>query len=172
MRGSYSTVGKAPTKSKPSTTENGVERGMPDGEYRLAIYARSASETSSHPASHVSTQIAERSALCEQRGWKVVICYADRATSGLSTVRKGLEDLLRDAETRPRPFDIVLVRDPSRIARSIPVWLATAEKLKACGLRVRTSDQLAHTREYEQSSCQIGETVLPIYDSLAKQQRR
>lgn len=113
----------------------------PDGEYRVAIYARSASETTSYPTSHVSTQIAELEGLCEQRRWRVSDCYVDRGTSGMSTVRKGLHDLFRDAEARPRLFDAVLVRDLSRLSRSIKVAVALVEHLQAFGLEVRTPNQ-------------------------------
>ena len=68
---------------------------MLNGEYRIAIYSHSAMETTNHPMSRVSTQIAELSALGDRRRWKVAGCYVDRATSVLSAVPKNLQDLLR-----------------------------------------------------------------------------
>ena len=75
------------------------------------------------------------------------------------------------AEIRPQPFDIVLVRGQSRIARSIPAWLAIVEALEACGLRVRTPDLLADAREDEPGSLTIADRILAMFDRLAKPRR-
>ena len=158
-------------RATKSFTNKGSHHMIPDKGCRVAIYARSANEYQANLASHVSTQIAELSALCEQQEWKVVGCYVDRATSGLSTERKGLHGLLRDAEIRPQPFDIVLVRGQSRIARSIPAWLAIVEALEACGLRVRTPDLLADAREDEPGSLTIADRILATIVRLTKWRR-
>lgn len=143
-------------------------RISPGGEYWVAIYAQSASETTSHSASHVSTQIAEIEGLCEQRHWIVPDCYVDRVTSDMSTVHKGLHRLLRDAEARPRPFDAVLVREPSCISRALVVLVVLIEHLKACGVEVRTPNQSLDRRTFDDGSGPLALRLTPTICRVAK----
>jgi site-specific DNA recombinase len=52
------------------------------------------------------------------------------------TRRAGVQRLLSSAEGKPKPFDVVLVDDSSRIARDIPDAIRVMQQLKFLGIRV------------------------------------
>ena len=62
--------------------------------------------------------------------------YSDAAVSGASLEgRPGILALLADAELTPRPFDVLLVDDSSRVARDLPDALHVLRMLKFAGIR-------------------------------------
>lgn len=144
------------------------ERTRPDGGYRVAIYARSASKTTSHSASHVSAQIAELEALCEQRRWIVSDCYVDHGTSGKLITWDGLSRLLKDAEARPRPFDAVLVREPGHISRLLVVVVVFIEHLQERGVEMRTPNQLLDRRTFDDGSGPLALRLTPTVCRVAE----
>jgi site-specific DNA recombinase len=103
---------------------------------RCAIYSRFSSNRQS-PAS-----ITDQNRKCEQfaaaRGWTVLAehVYSDAATSGTISDRAGLAKLLAAAETKPRPFDAILVDDSSRLSRKLSDALLFSERLKFAGVRL------------------------------------
>jgi site-specific DNA recombinase len=103
---------------------------------RCAIYSRFSSDRQS-PAS-----ITDQNRKCEQfaaaRGWTVLAehVYNDAATSGTISDRAGLSKLLAAAETKPRPFDAILVDDSSRLSRKLSDALLFSERLKFAGVRL------------------------------------
>ncbi len=62
--------------------------------------------------------------------------YADEAISGATDDRAGLRRLLSAARQRPRPFDVVLVDDTSRMSRDLEHSLGIMKQLKFAGVRV------------------------------------
>jgi DNA invertase Pin-like site-specific DNA recombinase len=62
--------------------------------------------------------------------------YADEAISGATDDRAGLRRLLSAARERPRPFDVVLVDDTSRMSRDLEHSLGIMKQLKFAGIRV------------------------------------
>jgi site-specific DNA recombinase len=62
--------------------------------------------------------------------------YADEAISGATDDRAGLRRLLSAAQERPRPFDVVLVDDTSRLSRDLEHSLGIMKQLKFAGIRV------------------------------------
>jgi len=59
--------------------------------------------------------------------------YADQAISGATDERAGLKKLLAAAREKPRPFDIVLTDDTSRISRKLSDSLRIIEQLHFAG---------------------------------------
>jgi DNA invertase Pin-like site-specific DNA recombinase len=75
----------------------------------------------------------------EARGWPVLEEYvrADEAKTGRTMRdRDGLQFLLDEAQTKPRPFDVLLLDEPSRLARKLSDVLMIAEELRFAGVRL------------------------------------
>src|SRR5438309_2311527 len=102
-----------------------------------AIYARYSSDLQRDTS--LEDQIAGCRRYAAGQGWRVAdeYIYTDAAISGSSIEgRSGLQALLTAAGANPRPFDVVLVDDSSRIARDLADALRTMQTLKFRGVRV------------------------------------
>ena len=62
--------------------------------------------------------------------------YADEAVSGAGADRDGLKHLIAAAESQPRPFDVVLVDDTSRLSRNVGDASRIREQLGFLGVRI------------------------------------
>lgn len=140
---------------------------------RVAIYARYSSDLQ-RPSS-IEDQIRQCRDAAARNGWVVVNEYirSDAAVSGRSLVgRDGLEDLVRLAETSPRPFDGILIDDTSRFGRNLSDTLPLSEILEnagvflyfaACSLDSRDPNFrllfIAYGQQDEQYSRRLGEKV-------------
>jgi site-specific DNA recombinase len=86
---------------------------------RVAIYARVSSATQAKRDLSIPEQVRQVKAFCTARGWLVVAEFKDVAKSGAETVnRPGLQQMLRAASSKARPFDLILTRELSRFGRS------------------------------------------------------
>ena len=78
---------------------------------KVALYARYSSENQR------DASIEDQLRLCrlhaEKQGWAIVDSYTDRAISGASLLRSGIQELIQDA-TRGR-FEIVLAEAMDRL---------------------------------------------------------
>jgi len=86
------------------------------------------------------------------KGWKLLNNYvrSDEAKSGTSLVgRDGLITLINDAKKRPRPFDLVLVDDTSRLARNIVDVLEIVDTFARYQVHVYFVGQNLDSREGE-----------------------
>ncbi len=103
---------------------------------RSAIYARYSSEKQNSLT--IDQQIrkcreyADRHGLCVLDGH----VYTDEAISGATDDRAGLQRLLSVAQLEPRPFDVILVDDTSRLSRKLLDSLRIFEQLQFTGIRV------------------------------------
>jgi site-specific DNA recombinase len=81
---------------------------------RVALYARYSSNNQR------DASIEDQLRLCRdyasRQNWKVVESYADRAVSGASLLRAGIQALIADAQQGR--FDVVLAEALDRISRS------------------------------------------------------
>ena len=103
---------------------------------RCAIYARYSSEKQNSLS--IDQQIRKCREYAEQHGLRVLDehTYADEAISGATDDRAGLRRLLSAARERPRPFDVVLVDDTSRMSRDLERSLGIMKQLKFAEIRV------------------------------------
>ena len=111
---------------------------------RCACYARYSSDLQRQTS--IDDQLAVARRYADQHGWTVVDrhIYTDEAASGSSMDgRPGIHALLAAAETTPRPFDVLLVDDSSRVARDLPDALHAVRHLSF--LR-RAHDLPSHSR--------------------------
>ena len=104
---------------------------------RVAIYARMSSELQRETS--ITDQISVASRYAHEHGWQVLHdhIYKDVAISGASIEgRSGLQTLIEASTLTPRPFDVILVDDSSRISRDLADALRTMQLLKFRGVRV------------------------------------
>jgi DNA invertase Pin-like site-specific DNA recombinase len=104
---------------------------------RCSVYARFSSDLQRDTS--LDDQIAVAQRYAAERGWHVhpEHVYRDAAVSGASMEgRAGLEALLAAAGQQPRPFDVVLVDDTSRVARDIADAIRIMQRLTFWGIRV------------------------------------
>lgn len=104
---------------------------------RTAAYARFSSDLQRDTS--IDDQVRECREYAERHGWnwQPKHVYSDSAISAASLEgRNGLKALLEAAALQPRPFDVVLVDDSSRIARDLPDALRVLQVLRFAGVRV------------------------------------
>ena len=104
---------------------------------RVAIYARYSSDLQRDTS--LEDQIAVAKRYASERKWTVLKehIYTDAGISGDSIQnRPSVQRLLADAAQRPKPFDVVLVDDSSRVARDIADAIRVMQQLKFLGIRV------------------------------------
>src|SRR5690242_20669043 len=104
---------------------------------RAALYARYSSELQKDTS--IENQIGVAREFAQQRGWVIHKdhVYSDAGISGASIEgRAGIQSLLAAAQRKPRPFDVVLVDDSSRISRDISDAIRVMDLLKFFGVRV------------------------------------
>ncbi len=103
---------------------------------RCAIYARFSSEKQN--ALSIDQQIRKCREYADRAGLRVLdeCIFADRAISGATAERAGLQKLLAAAQTKPRPFDVILVDDTSRLSRDLGDSDRIVKRLKFAGIKV------------------------------------
>ena len=80
---------------------------------RVALYARYSSDMQSDRSTEDQLRLCRMR--CEAEGWKIIESYTDRAVSGASLLRPGIQDLLADAQAKR--FDMVLAESIDRLSR-------------------------------------------------------
>ncbi|WP_298283578.1 recombinase family protein, partial [Acidocella sp.] len=101
---------------------------------RVALYARYSSDLQR------DTSIEDQLRLCREyaarQGWVVVDSYSDRAISGASMLRPGVQDLLGDAGRRR--FDLVLTEGLDRLSRDQEDTARMFKQLTFAGIKLFT----------------------------------
>jgi len=103
---------------------------------RCALYARYSDERQ-NPLS-IDQQIGKCREYAERHCLLILNdhIYADEAISGATDDRAGLRRLLHAALQKPRPFDVILVDDTSRMSRDLADSLEIVKKMKFAGVRM------------------------------------
>ena len=130
---------------------------------RCAVYARYSSEKQNSLS--IDQQVRKCREYADRHSLRVLDqrIYADEAISGATDDRAGLRRLLAAAREKPRPFDIVLADDTSRVSRRLSDSLRIIEQLQFAGIRVIYIAQGIDTSS-EQAELLVG--VHGIVDSL------
>ena len=101
---------------------------------RAAIYARVSTD---EQANSIETQEREGRRFAEARGWHVAEVYRDEGASGAEWVnRPEIGRLLRDVDRKPRPWDVLLVRDQDRLGRDAARTVLAIATVLDAGARV------------------------------------
>jgi DNA invertase Pin-like site-specific DNA recombinase len=130
---------------------------------RCAIYARYSSDQQS-PLS-ISDQVRKCGEHAQQQSWSVLAdhLYTDAEISGAGTDRPGLQKLLQVMQMRPRPFDVLLIDDTSRLSRRLADQANIIDQLRFAGFRLVAVSQGIDTAS-EQADVLM--TVHGLVDSL------
>jgi DNA invertase Pin-like site-specific DNA recombinase len=115
---------------------------------RCAIYARYSSDMQRE--SSIEDQIRKCREYAAKQGWAVEEDYilADRAVSGTSLEgRDAINTLVEAAKQNPRPFDLILIDDTSRLSRNLPQGLNILKSLKFRGAGICSVSQGLDSRE-------------------------
>jgi hypothetical protein len=99
---------------------------------RAALYARTACLTQD-PNSAVELQLEALRNYATQNGMEIVEEFTDAGHSGLRRDRPGLNRMC-DVAGR-RGFDVLLIRDPERLARDFVLEISLLEELEQFGVR-------------------------------------
>ena len=99
---------------------------------------------------------------CQHHNFDLLRIYGDEGKSGTKMKnRKQLLELLSDAERGL--YDVVLIKDPSRLARNTVDFLTAVRKLKACGVQVIFVN-------YDLTSSESNEFTLTIMSAIAQEE--
>lgn len=101
---------------------------------RIALYARFSSENQRDAS--IEDQLRQCRERAEREGWTVVETYSDRAISGSSMIRAGIQNLLADAQMGR--FDMVLSEALDRISRDQEDVAAVFKRLRFAGIPIVT----------------------------------
>src|SRR6185436_5928039 len=104
---------------------------------RTAAYARFSSDLQRDTS--IDDQLRTCREYAQRQGWEWqgACVYTDAGISGSSIEgRAGLQNALTAAASLPRPFDVMLVDDSSRVARDLPDALRVLQRLTFAGIRV------------------------------------
>ncbi|MEF2074926.1 recombinase family protein, partial [Consotaella aegiceratis] len=101
---------------------------------RIALYARYSSENQRDAS--IEDQLRQCRERAVREGWTVVETYADRAISGSSMIRAGIQSLLADAQAGR--FDMVLSEALDRISRDQEDVAAVFKRLRFAGVSIVT----------------------------------
>jgi len=89
---------------------------------RAAIYYRVSSKRQEE-AETIESQRLFLPEWAKRQGWTVVAEFEDVAIPGKETEKRhGLMELLNEARRKPKPFDVVVIRDWSRLARTLNIY--------------------------------------------------
>jgi DNA invertase Pin-like site-specific DNA recombinase len=130
---------------------------------RCAVYARYSSEKQ-NPLT-VDQQTRQCREYADRHNMRILDSrvYADEAITGATDDRASLRALLSAARETPRPFDVILVDDTSRLSRRLVDSLRIFEQLQFLGVRLVFVAQGIDTNS-EQAELLVG--VHGIVDSL------
>ncbi len=101
---------------------------------RVAIYARYSSDNQRDAS--IEDQVAVSRRYAERQGWTVVDWYADRAVSGASLLRPGIQSLMEDAGKGG--FDIVFAEALDRLSRDQEDVAGIFKRLSFAGVKIVT----------------------------------
>ncbi len=130
---------------------------------RCAAYARYS--TDKQRIDSIEDQVRKCREYAKRKGFQLLSehIYTDEAVSGATDDRPGLRRLLDAALSTPRPFDVILTDDTSRLSRKFSNSLHIFERLQFAGVRVVFVSQGIDTKD-EQAEVLMG--VHGLVDSL------
>jgi DNA invertase Pin-like site-specific DNA recombinase len=105
---------------------------MPKG--RVALYARYSTDLQNEAS--IEDQLRICRAHAESHAWCVIDSYSDRAISGASMLRAGIQDLLNDAAAGR--FDLVIAEALDRLSRDQADIATVYKRLAFAGVRIVT----------------------------------
>ncbi len=139
-----------------------------------AIYARKSTDQAGVPEweRSVEGQIEAARAYAARKGWTVSDehVYRDDGISGAEFSRRpGFSSLMAAVAVKPRPFDVLVVRDEDRLGREAIDTLSALKTIQVAGVRVVV---YADDREVELGSMQANMTTYMRAEFAAEERRK
>jgi len=107
---------------------------MPAQANRVALYARYSSDNQSEASIEDQLRLYKERASKEE--WTLTQCYSDRAVSGASLMRSGVQSLIADALAGK--FDIILAEALDRLSRDQEDIAGIYKRMEFAGVRIIT----------------------------------
>lgn len=101
---------------------------------RAALYARYSSDNQRDAS--IEDQLRLCRAHAERLGWEIADSYSDRAISGASLLRPGIQDLMADAQRGA--FDIILTESLDHLSRDQEDIAGLYKRMRFAGVRIVT----------------------------------
>ena len=101
---------------------------------RAAIYARFSTDMQRDAS--IDDQVRSCREFAAKQGMEVVEVYSDRAISGASLMRSGMQKMLRDAEAQS--FDVVLSEAMDRLSRNQADIASVFQRFQFRGVMIET----------------------------------
>lgn len=101
---------------------------------KVALYARYSSDNQRDAS--IEDQLRICRARAEREGWKIVDSYMDRAVSGASMIRPGIQELIADG--LKRRFDVVLTESLDRLSRDQEDIAGFYKRMRFAGIAIVT----------------------------------
>ncbi|WP_456304460.1 recombinase family protein [Acetobacter senegalensis] len=101
---------------------------------RVALYARYSSDNQRDAS--IEDQLRTCRTYAEQKGWTIVDSYSDRAISGASLIRPGIQELITDANTGR--FQIILTEAIDRLSRDQEDIAGLFKRMSFAGVKIVT----------------------------------
>lgn len=128
---------------------------------RAAAYCRVSTNKDEQLDSYEAQQTFFRD-YCERTNYRLIEIYGDEGKSG--TKMKNRTQLLRLLDNASRnQFDVILIKDPSRLARNVVDFLTAVRKLRALGVQVIFVN-------YDLSSSDSSEFMLTMLSAIAQEE--
>ncbi|WP_421368118.1 recombinase family protein [Agrobacterium tumefaciens] len=103
---------------------------------RVAIYSRVSSDDSVDSNLSLPNQEELGFQHCEKNHWKVVAVYREEGKSAKTDDRPKFLQMIEDALSEPRPFEVILVHSTSRFARNVEHYFQYKRQLHAQGIEL------------------------------------
>lgn len=101
---------------------------------RVALYARYSSDNQRDAS--IEDQLRLCRAHAERQGWTIADSYSDRAVSGASLLRPGVQELIADG--LKRRFDLILTESLDRLSRDQEDIAGLYKRMRFAGVRIVT----------------------------------
>jgi DNA invertase Pin-like site-specific DNA recombinase len=108
---------------------------------RVAVYARVSTVRQAEADLSIPDQLAQAKSWSARLGHELVREYIEPGASGTDESRPVFQQMLSDARTQPRPFDIILVHSFSRFARDNLAYAIAKQTLKKAGISIQSISQ-------------------------------
>lgn len=101
---------------------------------KVALYARYSSDNQLDAS--IEDQLRICRARAEREGWQIVDTYTDRAISGASLIRPGIQELMADG--LKRRFDVILTESLDRLSRDQEDIAGLYKRMRSAGVAIVT----------------------------------
>ncbi len=108
---------------------------------RVAVYARVSTARQAEADLSIPDQVGQAESWCQQNAMSVVRRYIELGISGTDENRPFFQELLADARSKPRPFDIVVVHSFSRFCRDEFTYATAMRDLTRAGIALHSLSQ-------------------------------